>query len=260
MEDLTLAIISTTLFIIAMIVGAAWLVISTVRKKNNAEIKLKEEQLQKQKEIARNTLNSQEAERKRIGMDLHDDLGPSFSVIKMNIGQVKHKISKGAEADEVIDLLNQAGGHLEDAVSRFSNLSKLLYPVVLNRLGLNAALQDLIAKAQNNEVSIQGMISAGAPPNDVFALSVYRMAQELLNNGLKHAHASEMELHWVQVNGHYLLHYSDNGKGFNKDQQSLGIGMQSLKSRSEAIGGALEINSSSTGTEIRIKIPRDEKD
>ena len=255
MEDILIAIITSTVFVLVMIIAAAWLVISTVRKKNMAELNLKEEQVLKQKEITLKTLSTQEHERKRIGMDLHDDLGPSFSIIKMNLGQAKQKLKKGDSTENIADILDQASSNLEEAVGRFSDLSKLLYPVVLKKKGLKIALEDLVNKSRGFGIDITASVEDFETNTELEALSIYRIAQEVLNNGLKHSEAKHIHLKWSQSHGHHILNYTDDGKGFDVEHSQLGIGMQSIHSRAHAIEATMDIQSSKgKGVQIEIKL------
>ncbi|MFY0644185.1 MAG: hypothetical protein JXR19_06940 [Bacteroidia bacterium] len=255
MEDILIAIITSTLFVLVMIIAAAWLVISAVRKKNSAELQLKEEQVQRQKEINLTTLSTQEHERKRIGMDLHDDLGPSFSVIKMNLGQAKQKLKKGDTQESISAILDQASDNLEEAVGRFSDLSKMLYPVVLKKKGLKIALEDLLNKSNGFGIEITSVIEDFEANTELEALSIYRIAQEALNNGLKHSNAKHISVQWLDRSHHHIFKYEDDGQGFDLDHSKLGIGMQSIHSRAHAIDASLDIKTSvGNGVQIDIRL------
>lgn len=204
----------------------------------------------------RSVIEGQEIERERIAKDLHDSLGGLLSTIKLQFDNVRSKKSDLGEMKEY----TQAHNLLDTAVEEVRTISRNLQPGALHDLGLMSAIKDLINRFEGD----------GAPDIDfqyyampekidkMISLSVYRIIQELLNNSLKHAKATEILIQLNTEDDELVIQYEDDGIGF--DQNNLkrkGMGLENIKSRVNYMHGAITMDSSQgdgISVLIRIKI------
>lgn len=199
-------------------------------------------------------VKGQEAERTRIATDLHDSLGGMLSTLKLQYDslQIDHKdLSEDQDYYKIMDLIDEACKDVRD-------IARNLKPNALERLGLAAALKDLI-----NRYSSRGILDISLHMNEVDGLldeesklHVYRIIQELLNNALKHAQASEIDVQVNRNNEELVIVVEDNGVGFDQSQAPKGLGFGNLLSRVNLLKGGLEIDSAlGKGTSVIVHIP-----
>lgn len=196
----------------------------------------------------------QEAERTRISQDLHDSLGGSLSTLKLQYDalQLDHE-----DLSEDVSF-NKIMGMIDDACTEVRDIARNLKPIALEKLGLTAALKDLINRysiKDELEISmhthqIDGVLSKEAK------LHVYRIIQELLNNALKHADASEIQVQLNKLEEELIIMVEDNGNGFDHQNAKQGLGLGNLQSRVNVLRGEMEIDSSpDRGTSVTVHIP-----
>ena len=183
----------------------------------------------------------QEVERERIAKDLHDSLGGLLSTIKLRIGNLQDREANPERFYEY----NQATKLLDVAVSEIRTISQDLQPGALKRLGLVSAINDLINRYQSSngpEITFQHF---GIPKelDQNFAMGIYRIVQEIFNNAIKHAKASEI---FVQLNGEgddIVIHIEDDGIGFDVNKKYKSMGLENIKSRVNYLQGTIDIDS-----------------
>ena len=181
----------------------------------------------------------QEVERERIAKDLHDSLGGLLSTIKLQIGNLGQ-----ANVNESPDL-KKATNLLDIAVSEVRTISQDLQPGALKRLGLVPAINDLVNRYQSSsgpEITFQHY---GLPSeiNQTFAMGIYRIVQEILNNAIKHAKASEIFIQLNKEGDNLVIHIEDDGIGFNPKQKFKSMGLENIKSRVNYLKGTIDIDS-----------------
>lgn len=258
MEANTIIIILGTAFTLLILALTMIIVVTGQKKKSELELQVQLLEVTRQKEIAENTLISQEKERQRVGLELHDELGPTFAAIRLNIDRMQRKINKEL-LEELPHLAKQTSEDLEVAISQFSDISKLLYPVILVRHGLKQALQDIIDKANiDPRTTFSIDIQIEPSTKEIVNLTVYRVCQELITNARKHANATIVDVKLMPTEEGIGIHYLDNGKGFDPSIIHEGLGLNSIKGRVEAIGGTVEITSNhNKGVQYKIALPYD---
>ncbi len=196
-------------------------------------------------------ISGQEEERKRIAQDLHDGLGGLLSTVKLNFqGLVDH------ESPEV----TKTGALIDEACSEVRRISHNMMPHALMRMGLTAAIQDLVAQLQTGsdiEFSFQNLNYHNTLEEEQEIL-IYRIAQELLTNTIRHSEASSVIVQVSQHNGTFSLVVEDDGVGFDMDKVNTakGLGLQSVKSRVHLLKGKTSAESKKDeGTTVTIEIP-----
>lgn len=217
-------------------------------------------QLEEEKKLlaAKSLVIGQEEERKRIAKELHDGLGVILSTAKMHF-------SKALESKtEDPDLIKKATRLLEQAATDVRRISHNMMPGVLTRLGLVEAIEDMFEEL--NEIPGTQAISSitgeeiRLPENTEIML--YRVFQEIINNTLKHANATEIGLNINFKPNHLQISVSDNGKGFIVKEKimSKSIGLNSIQSRVNFMNGNLKIDSTpGHGTIFNMIIPYSDK-
>jgi len=203
--------------------------------------KIKELEDEMQINSMQSMIAGQEVERERIAKDLHDSLGGLLSTIKLQVDKIHLSDDKGDRIPEV----TKATDLLDVAVSEVRTISQDLQPGALKRLGLVPAINDLVNRYQSNsgpEISFQHY---GIPTelDQNFALSIYRIVQEILNNALKHAEATEIFVQLNKEDDALVIHVEDDGKGFDPDQKFKSMGLANIRSRVNYLKGSMEIDS-----------------
>jgi two-component system sensor histidine kinase UhpB len=202
------------------------------------------------RESGRRAMLAEEAERRRVASDLHDEVGQSLTALVLRL---KHAASqgklRGAELEALVDV---AEGILADVRS----VARRLRPEALDDLGLRSALLALRTRLERaSNVSLSVLIAGDVPElSPEVELVIYRVAQESLTNVLRHAEARTATVELTRDDGLAVLVVGDDGRGF--DPGAGGAGLRGMRERALLIGGALEIESrSGGGTRVRLAVP-----
>jgi two-component system NarL family sensor kinase len=199
-------------------------------------------------------ISAMEKERARIAADLHDDIGPVLSVVKFQVDNVDV-----VNADEKEQLI-KASTHLDELIARMREVANNLMPSALKRKGLIVAIQEFISKAEEST----GVRILFEHPHELKlteeqSINIYRAIQEIVNNCMKHAKATELHIIFTQKKEMLTILCRDNGTGFDYSKmlrEGSGIGLQSLKNRTEIVGGRLQVESRpGKGTAFLFEIP-----
>ncbi|MBL4560162.1 MAG: hypothetical protein COC06_00335 [Bacteroidales bacterium] len=204
-----------------------------------------------------NTIKVEQSERRRIAMDLHDGLGAMLSSVglysKILEKEFKDDVNTLAKLSQITSLSNQA---LQTVSEVINNLN----PSILNRYDLVESLNRLCARVNsigNIKLHLESKKYIGEM-NKSTEVILYRIIGELINNTIKHANATKA---FITINGNtkVILHYQDNGLGFDSRKLSLhemkGMGLLNIIDRVESIGGDCLINTGpGNGFEITIEL------
>jgi PAS domain S-box-containing protein len=202
---------------------------------------------------------AQETERKRIAESLHNGLGQLLFATKLRFDQL-HELAS-ATAPALAAAHQQADRLLAEAIRQTRALSHELVPMTLEEFGLPAALKDICQKLSSPRLRFycQVQLDEAAPPLPAaLQLALYRMAQELGQNIVKHAQgATEASLELETTPGFVLLRAEDNGPGFASNATNhAGLGLRSIRDRVALLGGMLDVSSAAqSGAYVRIRIP-----
>lgn len=255
-----LILITPVMLILA--VGIIVFVVLYQRRMLQHQENLRQLQLIKQHQLLEATFKAQEDERRRVARDLHDEVGAMLAVVKLNLHQMV--TSANLQDEAFLAKSYNMKQQLDEVLTSVRRISHDLMPVVLEKMGLVPAFE-----AMRRTLAATGHIELFLHYNQKnirlpaqHELLLYRMVQELLNNTLKHARASQVNINLDFGAATTLLKYKDNGIGFNMDamreeqQQSGGLGIMSLQSRTALLDGSIHIHSEpGTGTTAEISIP-----
>jgi len=203
-------------------------------------------------------VNAQEEERKRISAELHDGLGQVLSAVKLNVSMLKDDLGQNATT---LSQYNTAMLLLDQSCNEVRNMSHSMMPAILVKMGLKEALREL-AGAINNTGVLKVMVDdkeLNDEPAELIKIHLYRIVQELLNNILKYANATEVQIQFSKDSQGLGLMIEDNGKGFDTAvlNNSNGLGWHSIQSRIALLKGQIEVDSkpATTGTAVFVSVP-----
>ncbi|HMO61026.1 MAG TPA: sensor histidine kinase [Ferruginibacter sp.] len=246
------------LFTVAAILAATILLgYIFIRQRKKAQL-LKWQQveaLQKER-TTQAVLEAEEKERKRIAGDLHDSVAQKMVAAKMNLEALQGKIQDMPQQEKMI--YNNIQTLLEDSATEVRQLSHSMMPMANNHGGLSAAIQDLLDKINTPGLHVHFIAEGNfvqLPENK--ALYIYRIVQEAVQNILKHAAASRMDMALIGTKEGIDITIEDDGVGFNMtDMASSNTGLKNIRSRVQYLGGTVDVQSQpGKGTALIIYIP-----
>ncbi|RDC63195.1 CheR family methyltransferase [Adhaeribacter pallidiroseus] len=208
--------------------------------------------LHQQKAVLNAILETQETERKRISESLHNGLGQLLYATKLKIADLQLESAHNKELKRVVDDL------LDDAIKETRQLSFELMPSILRDFGLEAALGEICKRVSSSKLQVQcEVIGLKERLDDVLETALFRISQELLNNILKHAQATEANIQVVKQKSKLVLRVEDNGEGFEVQKVGLGgLGLSSIRNRLVLVDGSMNIDSEpGQGSRFTIIIP-----
>jgi signal transduction histidine kinase len=207
------------------------------------------------RKIFETVVQTEEDERNRIARDLHDEIGPLISALKIFINSFTE--TKNAEKKE--KLATQMGTMVKEVIDSIKIISNDMSPHMLVNFGLLAAIQDFIDLfSRNIKINLMSDIGNVRFPKTVETL-IYRIIKELINNTVKHAHATEILLELNYNESILSCSYADNGIGFNWNNQidspAKGMGLHNIITRIRSLGGNFHVDEySGKGFHIRFEL------
>ncbi|WP_439505606.1 tetratricopeptide repeat-containing sensor histidine kinase [Sediminibacterium sp.] len=235
------------------------LAIYFIYKRNKAiQDKLYQQQLlEQQKNAAIEVINAEEKERKRIATDLHDGIGQLMSAAYMNLQALKSELGKNNLFES--SLLDKSLTLVNESCKEVRQVSHNMMPNALLLKGLVNAVQEFIGQINQHSLKIN-LATEGLKdgiPTHIEAV-LYRVIQESVQNVIKHANASVLDISISKSTDGIDVMIEDNGIGFNINEltPSNGIGLSNIKSRIQYLEGTVEWNTSkNNGTLVAIFIP-----
>lgn len=197
--------------------------------------------------LEREVLNISESERQRIGHDLHDSLGQRLTAASMTANAMLEAVKTTAPALAPHgELVTQ---QLREAIAEARSLSHGLAPVTMEAEGLMSALEEMAASVGRSGrvrcvLDCPRPVRVGSVETGVH---LFRIAQEAVNNALKHAAAAEIRIGLEQRGGELVLEVEDDGAGIDETTPHDGLGLRVMRYRARLIGGRLDIGASPAG-------------
>jgi signal transduction histidine kinase len=201
-----------------------------------------------------------EEEKARVARELHDELAQSLTTLKMDAAWMRDRLA--SEAASHLDLTGKLAtmqATLDHAVAATRRIASDLRPLILDDLGLAAALEWLV----NGFIKRSGMACALEIDGEVelpepYATAVFRIVQESLNNVAKHAGASKVLVRLAHDSHALTLSIRDDGRGFDAQapRRPEALGLAGLRERAHLLRGTADIRSQAgTGTSVEVRIP-----
>lgn len=198
---------------------------------------------------------AQEGERKRIAKDLHDGIGQKLSGMKMSM----NRAAKEIEHSDTKSRLQELSDILEVTAEEIRAISHKMMPIALREVGISGALKSMLEKTFKfsdinytyDEVNVDGRFP------EKLEVTIYRIAQELVNNAIKHAEATEINVQLLKTKGYLVLIVQDDGKGVDLEDFKKGQGFMNISSRLSVNEGEINLESKKDQglfAQVRIKI------
>ena len=212
--------------------------------------------------LSRHIVEAQEAERRRVARELHDGVNQILSAAKFRAGLLQPKSKSGSP--RISKEVSRIRVLLENAIHEVRRISQNLRPMVLDDLGLVAAIRDTGLEFGRRTGQRVDLALARFPkrlPAGI-ELALYRIVQEALNNIEKHSRATRIKLSLARTGATITLAIQDNGRGFrlftsgSPKRRPAGFGLDNMKERAGFVGGTLVVQSAPRkGTRVSVRIP-----
>lgn len=234
------------------------LIYSFNRRKQLKQEALMQITLRKAEEFAaKSILEAEEKERKRIASDLHDGIGQLMSVAKMNLSAIENEIP--FINDEQKNQFEKAISLVDESCKEVRTVSHNMMPNALLKTGLANAVRTFLDNVNNKAIKIN-LYSDGLNEriDSNTEIILYRVIQEAVNNVIKHANATQLDISLIKDDGTISATIEDNGKGFHVAElkKKDGIGLKNIQSRIAYLKGTVDWDSQiGKGTAIIINVP-----
>jgi PAS domain S-box-containing protein len=216
------------------------------------------------RQLSRHLLRSQDEQRRHIGRDLHDSLGQYLSVLKMKLDSLSRTTMENA-TDDASDL-KECTELTESALKEVRTISYLLYPPMLEEMGLRSAIPwylEGFRKRSGIEISVEVSPDLTRLPAD-FEIALFRVLQESLTNVHRHSGSPTAAVRLLIKDETVSLEISDGGKGMKVQNfgesgpngtGAAGVGLRGMNERMRELGGKLELSSTEGGTTVTATVP-----
>jgi len=193
-------------------------------------------------ESEKQLLSVSEEERQRIGADLHDNLGQQLTAIELLCHSLREDLSSQPVQETQ---MAQICRFLQEAVAQTRQLARGLMPVSLDAGGLTDGLAEMVRRMGQGPVQCELVCTSPVEIRDIcVANHLFRIAQEAVNNAMKHSKARKVAVSLSQDQGIVLLQIEDDGQGLSKSNEDTpGLGLQIMRHRANVIGATLETKS-----------------
>jgi signal transduction histidine kinase len=203
------------------------------------------------KELSGRLIHAGEEERQRLARELHDDFAQRLALLSVGLDLLLQDSS--ADGVSLHRRMQELWNDVKELASDVHNLSHRLHSSKLRLLGIKMALKEVCGQvSRQHNVDIQ--LEAGELPlelSDDVSLCFYRVAQEALNNAVKHSRSRRIEVKLNNSRGRVRMRIKDFGVGFDPDARANGIGLAAMRERLRMVGGSLHVKSSpGVGTEL----------
>ena len=207
--------------------------------------------------LAAEARQAEEEERRRLGRELHDETGQSLLVLRLQLEMLERKLPRELQAP-----VAEARSGVERSIGELRRTIAALSPAVLERLGLEPALRQLGVRLHRVHPMRVGIRVAHNLPvlTDAAAEAIYRVAQECLQNAVRHSQASRVNLSLSVADKKIRLTVADNGIGFDAEAafgKPMSYGLAGMRERAALLGGRLIVRSApGRGAVVTLELPR----
>jgi two-component system, NarL family, sensor kinase len=253
---LTWLIALASVFTLSITLFMYYVYINKIRQKQKNE--LNEARLRLAEERSQAALEAEVSERKRLGFELHDGVGPLLSLAKLNVTALKKKSE--LQNHRLQPILQNTVDTIHEILKEIKQISHNMAPIALKEKGLAEAVRDMLDKIKHSggyKTTFEA-IGFNRPLDSYTEHTLYRSIQEVLNNVITHAEATEIQLQLIRNDEDLTVMVEDNGRGFQPEslKANKGMGLKSASSRIKGMGGEFLIDSAKgRGTIITMIIP-----
>lgn len=233
-----------------------------IRKIFNLNDRIEQLRQESEQRILSAVIQTDDKARQTFARELHDGLGPVLSSIKMTLSAVNRESLTPVNRA----IFERAFSATDNSIATLKEIANNLSPHLLKNYGLVKAIENLAGQLFDGS-KINVSINAEVDENlisEEMKISCYRIISELMNNSLKHANPTEIQLKLNQTNQYLHVHYNDNGQGFsnfqnNKSESVTGMGFNNIISRTKSLKGMYHVETSpGNGFSIEIYFPGNE--
>lgn len=252
--NILLTIVSGSMIMIGLVMFIVLFAVLYKRRMQRREMEYFMAMKNKELEVLNAAIRTQESEREKFARDLHDEIGPLMSSIKMNITKNQMILKKG---DLTINDLQEGREMIDTALESVRNIAHGLSPRFVKEFGLVSALREFIKKTDDQKIHFDSNLQEESRFRDEVELNLYRIALELLQNIRKHEDFSFLNVNLSANDGWAELSITHDGEGISNEEfkallkTSKGIGLESLMSRVNTIEGELDYQK---GTPSSVKV------
>lgn len=217
-----------------------------------ALVRLKNRQIKKEHQLLHALIGEKERSMHAISVEIHDNINQMLSLARMSLRMInKHAVPEQKK------YIEESGNILDSAIGSLRNISHSLNADYLKNRGLYDALQEEVNWLNEAKI-ISCLLDIEAVPKSFekdTELMMIRIAQEAINNVLKHANAQQLDIRLKYGTDEFQMAIRDNGSGFNTEAKRTGVGLQSIYQRGRIINGHIEITSAiGNGTQVLLTI------
>lgn len=197
-------------------------------------------------------LEMQEYTFQNISREIHDNIGQKLSLVKLYLNTIPYSITDGPEIK-----ISDSVTIISEVIKDLSDIARSMSSEIILNNGLLKGVEFEVAQLLKSGIYEINLSISGNPVFFTFEkeLIIFRIIQESLNNVMKHAEASKININLHYNDTHLSLFIKDNGKGFENDEKRQGNGLVNIKRRTELLHGIFLIDSDIEGTKLNITIP-----
>jgi len=227
------------------------------RNKNKQKILMQEQQLAQRAEMTKAVIEAEEKERTRIASDLHDGVGQLFSAVKMNLNGLIERVHMPRDEDRF--LAEKTLALVEESCKEVRHISHQMMPNMLLKSGIASDVKSFIEKIDSEKLKVRVETNGFKDKLESNVETVlYRVIQEAVNNVIKHANATLLDIKLTRDPSGISATVTDNGVGFDMTEAEsfTGIGLKNIAARVDYLKGTVDYRSArGTGTSLRVWVP-----
>lgn len=212
----------------------------------------------KELELLKKVIETQESEREKIASNLHDEVGPLLSTLKLNVTRFKRALIKNELSVEQLDREKE---FIDGIIDNVRTVSHDLTPHFLLKFGMSTAISNFFSKIEEPKITINSNLDKEQEFNRTITLNTYRIILEIINNTIKHDDSKHLKINLLKNSGAFIVEIKHDGKGISNDQfdqfakESTGLGLNSIQSRVVILNAILDFENTSTPAKITLTIP-----
>ena len=213
-------------------------------------------ELARRQQLEKEIAEVAEAERNRVGRELHDSLGQHLTGTGLLAETIANQLEK--ESNTIQPIARKVVRLIDQGIELTREIACGLYSSELDGDGLFSALESLSRSVANNQVKCEFEHSGKPPGSKELATQVYWVAREAVTNALKHGQPQHVWIHLRTTDDYLRLKIEDDGRGLSQSTMKDGIGLRVMAQRAEIAGGTLRVEKVARGTVVHCEIPLSE--
>lgn len=214
-----------TIIFLSLIIFFVMILVKNGRVRQQAEIDVKDA-----------IITTQEDEQNRIAEDIHDDIGPMLSAIKLQVANLSE-----LEPDEIAESIDQIEDHLNMVINNVRGVARNLSSQIITKYGLEQSLIEninLISTLKKLMINFKYDVK-NIELNDDYQINIYRIVRELLTNSVKHSNCTLINISIKNINDFLIVKYSDNGDKIDQPDTGKSMGQTNIKNRINLLKGKI---------------------